>query len=391
MAETATAEGAPPAAAAVDAKTRASLLRQLEYYFSDLSYPFDTFLQGHLDESGGVPVSILAGSPRVVSMTPTLATDQREDLMLALAGESDDVVVVGGGKRSLARKWPLPADDPAAERSAYLSGVPKTADEEELRAMLGGCSAAASFAPILAIRRVRDVQRDRAFSGQIFVECESSERAAALVGAANKGKAGVTCTKAKLLRDFFDRQAETIREQKAKRANSGGGGGTSGGTGAVSGTKRALEGGDAVELTEEERAQRDADEAAVLLCFDGVGPTCDREALSAACAPHGKVAWVEYERGASGGTIRFDKAEGCAAALAALGTSPPDLGGASPSWRAPTADESKAYWQAYRSRRAEQKDGQKRQRGGGGKGGGGKGGGKGGGGYRGRGRGGGRR
>ena len=180
----------PNTAAMVD---RAGLLRQLEYYFSDLAFPYDTFLQGEADEHGTVPAAVLAGSPKVVSMTADLSPAERASLLLELASESDSVKVVGDA--GLARVWPLPLADPAGPRSVYMSGVPKAADEASLRSMLETSSSAALFAPVVAIRRLRDVQRDRNFSGQIFIELEDGPKAAALLKAANSGSAGVPCNK----------------------------------------------------------------------------------------------------------------------------------------------------------------------------------------------------
>jgi len=284
---TESSESSAPASL-VDATKKASLLRQIEYYFSDVSFPYDEFLSSQKDEAGSVAVAVLAGSPRIVSMTPDLTPQQREAVLLAVVTESEDVKVVG---ERIARVWPLPADDPKADHSVYLSGVPKSADEAALRSMLEGCRP--SFGRAVSIRRLRDVQRDRAYSGQIFVECEDAEKAATLVRAATKGACGISCNKARLLRDFFDKQDVTIREQKEKRAAKlAAGGGTS--SSATSGTKRPAEGeaGEAEPETAEQAAARELKEEkeqALLVRFQKAGPSTDRETLEVICGAYGKV------------------------------------------------------------------------------------------------------
>ena len=389
------AAAAPAAAAAIDAKTRKSLLRQLEYYFSDLSFPNDDFLLSKRDPDRemGVPVDVLASSPRIVTMTPNASPAERAAVLLEVAAESDDVRVVAGD--CVARVWPLPAEDPKAPVSVYLSGVEKALDEAKLRAKLEGCTAAPKFGPIVSIRRLRDVQKDREHSGQVFVECESEAKALELLAAATQGRVGVPCNKARLLKDFFAKQQQTIDEHRTKReakkaaaaaggGGDGGGGSSSGGGGQKRGREEEGEEGGAAE--EAADPARDAAERAVLLCVEGVGAAAERETFEKVLQPFGKVAFIDYQRGESRGTIRFETAEIAAAALEGLAAAAPDVGGAAPTWRQPSEEESKAYWKAYRERKRQQKansHGYKRGKGGGG----GKGGGRGrGGGWRGGGR-----
>ena len=78
-------------------------------YFSDLSYPFDDFLRSHLDEtSGGVPAGIVAGSPRIVSMTPSLSAAQREKLRAAQANKVVSTAEASLQRQMLARLFIAP-------------------------------------------------------------------------------------------------------------------------------------------------------------------------------------------------------------------------------------------------------------------------------------------
>ncbi len=269
---------------AAPALDRPQLLRQLEYYFSDVAFPYDEFLASQADADGSVAAATLAGSPRLVSMTPNMSIEERAALLLELVAESDTVKAVGEAR--LGRVWPLPLEDPAAVRSVYLSGTPKDADEPALRAMLSGSSWAREFEPIVSIRRIRDVQRDRSYSGQLYVECEDAAKAQALVKAASRQACGVVCAKARLLREFFVRQDESIVEQRSKRAAKLAAGG------GASGAKRPREAAETSrreepaedEATRKARMEAEAEaERKLVLRFEGAGPTASREAVEAVC------------------------------------------------------------------------------------------------------------
>lgn len=375
------------ATAAIDAKVRNSVLRQVEYYFADVALPYDEFLLNAYTEGGSaIPVATLADSPRIKILLAALeSVEERAALITELIeGESDSLKLIEGAKA--ARIYPLPKDDEKAPNSVYLGGVAKHLDEDALRAGFARANTAAGFLPILSIRRLRDLQRDRAYSGMIFVECETVEKATALMNAANRQGCGIPCAKAKILTDFFERQHASVLEQRQKmgskkrpRPEDGEGGGGGGETSAAE--------------TPEERAAREASEAAakaaqdildqkLVLRFDGVGDGVGREEVTAAVAKvaaDSKVAFIEFSRGDVTGHIRFESADGCEAALAALTADGAnvDVGGTVPQWRLLTMEESVAYWTSYREQAAE-KRGHKKQRGGGKGGGKGRGKGKGG-------------
>ena len=74
----------------------------------------------------------------------------------------------------------LPAEDPAAVLSVYIAGMPKDADEAKVTAMLTEAKQAHTYVPIVSVRRLRDLQKTRAFTGHVFVECKDATKAAAL-------------------------------------------------------------------------------------------------------------------------------------------------------------------------------------------------------------------
>ena len=76
------------------------------------------------------------------------------------------------------------------------------------------------------------------------------------------------------------------------------------------------------------------------------------------------MCFVDYQRGDEAGHCRFKSAEGAAALLETLTSSPAELGGATPSWRYLSAEESAGYWEAYKSRKSDLAQ-RKRHKGGG--------------------------
>jgi hypothetical protein len=288
--------------------------------------------------------------------------------------ESDSVKIVDDAK--VGRIYPLPADDPKVLCSVYLSGCAKELDEAAIRAQLEGARAAhgATWLPIVSVRRLRDLQRDRAYSGQLIIECEDAEKADALLKAATRGGCGIANNKAKLLKDFFDKQHACALEQRekmaAKRAKRQRDGGDSGG------------GGPPAEETPEQKAAREAEAAAMaeaerllVIRFEGAGPDADREAVQALVEPHAKAAYINFSRGEPCGHVRFETAASCKAVLDALGEGGTAAGAAlggedtKPTWRMLTPAESAEYWTTYRSKQKDAKRQRTGGRGGGGKGG----------------------
>lgn len=368
-----------------DDRRRAEVLRQIEFYLSDLALPYDEFFKAAFDKGGGaIPLETLVGAPRIIKLLDGLDAAARQAFVKEVVeAESDTVRIVDEDK--LGRIYPLPSEDPKATCSVYLSGCAKNLDSSQLTAQLESSRAAygSEFLPVVSMRRLRDLQRDRAYSGQLIVECENGDKAEALVRAANKGACGIPCNKAKLLKDFYDKQHECALEQRAKIAAKRAAKADGSGGGGAAGEKRPR-----TEETAEEAAEREKQEAAaaeadrlLVLKFEGAGAEADREAVEALLAPLGlKPAYINYSRGESTGHVRFSEAGECKVALDALAAGGSahgaKLGGedAAPTWRMLTAEESAEYWAAYRDRKKDSK----RQRSGGGKGRGGKGFGRGG-------------
>ena len=113
----------------MSATQKASVLRQVEYYFSDVSLPYDEFLKKAYDENGAaIPIATIADSPRIIKICDGLDQAARQALVSeVISAESDSVKVVDG---KLTRIYPLPDDDDKAMRSVYLGGCSRSLTAE---------------------------------------------------------------------------------------------------------------------------------------------------------------------------------------------------------------------------------------------------------------------
>ena len=116
------------------------------------------------------------------------------------------------------------------------------------------------------------------------------------------------------------------------------------------------------EAVQSRKRQRDAESLGprgVVLHVSGLaGSDTDRESLSALCAAHGEVAFVDYSRGAAEGYVRFKEEAAATAALAALAPGAGAAAGSEASgeaggavWRRLDEAEEDAYRLAVRNKR----------------------------------------
>jgi hypothetical protein len=200
------------------AEKQDALLRQLEYYLSDASLPFDTFLAKEMkrDESDAtvsIAAETLAGFPRVAQLCPGLSESERAAELRLAAAKSDSVRACEDGR--IGRRHPLPADDPAADRSVYLTGFPASTSEETVRSAVGGW---AGEAVVEQVRLLRDL-KDRKLSGACHVQFADADAAAALLAAAaGPGLKLQTGRKvqAKLLRAHYEAEAAEAAERRKR-------------------------------------------------------------------------------------------------------------------------------------------------------------------------------
>ena len=174
--------------------------------------PVDEFLS-RADAAGSIAADIIAGSPRMITLCASL--DGAARARCSRWRRSDSVVVVGArGSPAL----PAAKDDATATRSVYLGPAEGQGRRRAVRAAQP--SASAEWAPVVSVRRQRDGKAGRAFSGQVFVECESEEKAAALLRYASRGgfdAEGEAAERLLRVAGLVDPRAEAEAQERRRR------------------------------------------------------------------------------------------------------------------------------------------------------------------------------
>ena len=192
-------------------------LRQVEYYMSDGNYPFDTYLQSLVREADGcVPLEKLVEFPRLKKLVDGDVAKLRDAL------GATDSLAFSDARDGVRRLHPTPDDDPARERSVHVTGFPKGAGEEGVKAAL------AKYGAVASVRLLRNLNQDtRQLDGSAIVAYEGADGAAAAAGAGTGGMvahAGSMLT-IKPLGAWFDK----IKQDRARRLEGGGGAKRAGG------------------------------------------------------------------------------------------------------------------------------------------------------------------
>jgi lupus La protein len=336
--------GAPAAVVSEPDASATGIQRQVEYYFSDSNLPRDRFLRAKMDENdaGWIDIDVLLTFNKLKELKAT-----RESFCEAVAG-STFLAVNEDGTR-VRRTTPIPDSDEWRARSVYAKGwiatqpEPPVADVEALFAPYG---------KVVSVRMRRWSGEDgtRHFKGSVFIELDTSEAAERVVADSHTIKVkgseeddGSDLEDKELIvmnvESYFEKKRIESRErtkkfkerkaaQKATERGTGDHGkeGQSGGqNGAAQGVKREFVKG-------------------LILRFTGVGETTSREDLKEVVEPHGSIAWIDFERGAVDGHIRFS-AEGAATkTVAELSQKSIEICGKVPQYSVLEGEPESAYW-----------------------------------------------
>jgi len=267
-------------------------LRQVEYYFSDESFPFDDYIQSKVDEEGWVALEEIASFPKMKKIT--------EDAeVIAAALRSSDSVEVSEDSKKLRRKFPTPDEDPDASKTAFVSGFGgKDLDAKEtLEAAVREWTE--KHGTVAKVRALRDLSRGegRELDGSAFATFDTeaeAQKAASLNGAVVKGRKLTVYT----MPDWFARLRKKRDAIKKKKTDS--------------------------DAKKEERAKSVAAKIppGSVLSFAGLGSSTTREhvrdAVKAKC-PDLPVKWIDYEKGNAEAFLRFETPDVAKAVLTALG------------------------------------------------------------------------
>jgi len=157
-----------------DAAIKVKVLRQVEYYFSDESYPFDAYLKGKADDAGFVDLSVVCAFKKMQSFTT-------DEALVAAALVDSDVVALDEEKKKLKRKHCLPEEDPNKARTCHVSGFGVAATPEATEAAIS--TQMGKFGAVESVRALRNLTNDaRQLDGSAFVVFKEAGDAEGAVG-----------------------------------------------------------------------------------------------------------------------------------------------------------------------------------------------------------------
>ncbi|KAH8052543.1 hypothetical protein JL722_10093 [Aureococcus anophagefferens] len=140
-----------------DADVKAKVLRQVEYYFSDDSFPFDDYMKGKCDGEGYVPLAEVCSFAKMKAYTTDV------DVVKAALADSDAVVLNDDGTK-LKRVYPCPDEDPAKATTVHCSGFATLEGKEAMEASIA--AAMKKHGAVAAVRALRNLaQEARAYDG----------------------------------------------------------------------------------------------------------------------------------------------------------------------------------------------------------------------------------
>lgn len=262
------------------------VLRQVEYYFSDDSFPFDEYLKGKCDADGYVKLEVVMAFAKMKSYTTDV------EVVKGALAQSDAVVVHEDGT-SLKRLYPTPDVDPEKAQTVHVAGFSTMPTAEPMERNIA--ESMKKYGKVAKVRALRNLAQDsRMLDGSAFVtfkEAKSVAAAVACTGAVIGGRKIVIHS----LDDWFQRQSKKRDAMKKKKEQ-----------------KEEDKKNGVVRSCNTERKPQEVVLGCVLKfdALDTCTEDCSREALRAACEVDDiKVRYVEFERGQATGFVRLDGAK----------------------------------------------------------------------------------
>lgn len=270
------------------------IIRQIEFYFGDKNLPRDKFLRQKADEDEGwVTLDCLATFNRLKS----LSTDT-DVIAKALKKSDSGLVEVSEDNKKVRRvtSKPLPEDTVEARqeskgRTVYCKGFPKDMNIDQLEEFF------ADKGKVTFIFMRRGLGRE--FNGSVYAEFATPEEAKAFIALESLKYKDEELIK--MMKDDYFKKKEI--EKKKKEEEKGG-----------------KQKGGSAKKEEKDEKEEDKDggdeetlkyEIGCVLHFKNVGEQTSREDLKSLFGEHEEIAWVDFNRGATEGFVRFSK-EGAA-------------------------------------------------------------------------------
>ncbi|XP_051149722.1 la-related protein 1C-like [Andrographis paniculata] len=149
----------PPSA--IDNTLTNSIVKQIDFYFSDNNLMRDSYLRSKMDDQGWVPISLVASFPRIKQMT--------NDISLVMESlRYSTVVEMQGDKVRRRNEWArwLPPSDGLANSGSQITGAP----DNELATSLQGISIDNTEADLIG--------NNDAMEGRVEMNAERTEQSA---------------------------------------------------------------------------------------------------------------------------------------------------------------------------------------------------------------------
>ncbi|XP_013381117.1 lupus La protein homolog [Lingula anatina] len=270
------------------------IIKQIEYYFGDLNLGKDKFMQQHIKEDDGwISLETLITFNRLKA----LSTDF-EVICSALAKSSSGLMEISEDHKKVRRSpsKPLPSQtkerkEDMKARSIYAKGFPDTGvDLDQLMEYFE------KYGEVDNVFMRKN--QERKFKGSVFVMFKSLESAAKFIGEEGT-KYGdqelVKCYKD----DYFKRKLE---EKRVKRQDQ----------------LKEKEEQKQKQLEEEKKKLEERITKGAILHLTELADDVVREDLKNFFNDHGKVAWVDFEKGDKEAFVRFGTGEASAAWKSAM-------------------------------------------------------------------------
>eukprot|EP00045_Choanoeca_perplexa_P005651 m.47489 g.47489 ORF g.47489 m.47489 type:complete len:366 (-) comp13229_c0_seq2:3-1100(-) len=263
----------------LDATTKAAVIKQIQYYFSDRNLLKDKFMQERLKENkeGWVPLATLLTFNRLKALT----TDANA-IAAAVRGADSTLVEVSEDNASLRRDPAKPLAEQAEldKRSIYAKGF--STDKLTLEYVQDWIASVGATAEAVMIRKI---PASKEVKGSVFVQLATVEEAEGIVAAPQEVD-GQTL-RVEMKHAYHERKSEERKKKKEA-------------------TKLALKEEQQKERMEAVKATMDK---GCVVHLTNVSEDCSREDLKDVFEEFGEVAWVDYSRGESEGYIRFKAAD----------------------------------------------------------------------------------
>eukprot|EP01098_Paradermamoeba_levis_P008419 TRINITY_DN3491_c0_g1_i1.p1 TRINITY_DN3491_c0_g1~~TRINITY_DN3491_c0_g1_i1.p1 ORF type:complete len:377 (+),score=152.38 TRINITY_DN3491_c0_g1_i1:86-1132(+) len=286
--------------------------KQVEFYFSDSNYPKDKFLQGEAAKNpdGFIPLSVITSFNRMKSLTTN-----SEDVLNALADST--VVSLSEDKTLIKRAIPLPENDTSIKRTIYAKRFPEGTTIEEVSDFF------AAHGKVLCVRLRKT--KEKIFKRSVFVEFATEEEAQEVV------KKKLTYQGEELtlmmITDYNLSKKEEMKQKKFPKKQK----------------REGEEGKGEEEGGEKEQKLRDYPPGLVLH-FEGIGKIELKE-LKELFNSVGLVQFLNRERDATDGHVRFETAEDAQKVLKEFGENKKEIAGQVATFRLLSGDEEKKYWE----------------------------------------------